>query len=211
MASAERGRLIGRVDEIAILTSLLDGVEGRGSALVIRGEPGVGKSRLLTEAGALARDRGFMVLNAEGVQAEAHLAFAGLHQLLRPVRSVMERLPELQRVPLDAAFGLREGATPEHFRIAMAVLDLLCEAATDAPVLVVADDVQWLDSPSCEALAFTARRVGSDSIVLLAAAREGYPSPLVDVGLPEHRLAGLAPAAAEELLDATAPRLVASV
>src|SRR5216684_3210473 len=97
MGSTDRGRLLGRADEVRLLTLLLEGVEGAGGALVIRGEPGVGKSRLLSEAAALARDRGFMVLSTAGVQSEAHLAFAGLHQLLRPVRSSMDRLPEMQR------------------------------------------------------------------------------------------------------------------
>src|SRR5439155_8736763 len=75
---------------------------------------------------------------------------------------------------------------PERFRIALAVLDLLCDVATDAPLLVVAEDAQWLDRPTAEVLAFIARRVQSDPIVLLAATREGYPSPLVDAGLPEY-------------------------
>ncbi|MDX6544846.1 MAG: hypothetical protein QOG02_620 [Gaiellales bacterium] len=209
--SRDLGRLLGRADEVQLLASLLDGVVNGGAALVLRGEPGIGKSRLLSEGAGLARARGFVVLGATGVQSEAHLAFAGLHQLLRPVRSSMGRLPGMQRAALDAAFGLGEDSAPERFRIAMAALDLLCEVATDAPLLIVADDVQWLDRPSSEALAFIARRVQSDPIVLLAAAREGYPSPLVDVGLPEYRLAGLAPAAAEELLDSSAPGLAASV
>jgi hypothetical protein len=84
----------------------------------------------------------------------------------------------------------------------------LCEVATEAPLLIAADDVHWLDRPSSDALAFIARRVQSDPIVLLAATREGYPSSLVDVGLPEYRLTGLAPAAAEELLDSSARELV---
>jgi DNA-binding CsgD family transcriptional regulator len=211
IGSSNLGRLLGREDEVRLLTSLLDGVEGGGSALVLRGEPGVGKSRLLSETVALARDRGFTVLNTTGVQSEAHLAFAGLHQLLRPVRSSLERLPGMLRAALDTAFGLRDDPAPERFRIAMAALDLLGEVATEAPLLIVADDIQWLDRPSCDAFAFIARRVQSDPIVVLAAAREGYPSPLLDVGLPEYRLGGLTPAAAEELLDSSAPGLVPSV
>ena len=211
IGSSDLGRLLGRADEVELLTSLLDGVESAGGALVIRGEPGVGKSRLLSETAAFARRRGFTVLSTAGVQSEAHLAFAGLHQLLRPVRSSMQRLPGMQRAALDTAFGLGEDPAPERFRIAMAALDLLCEVAAEAPLLIVAEDIQWLDRPSCDALAFIARRVQSDPIVLLAAAREGYPSPLMDVGLPEYRLAGLAPAAGEELLDSSAPGLVPSL
>jgi hypothetical protein len=133
IGSSDLGVLLGRDEEVRLLTSLLDGVEGAGSALVLRGEPGVGKSRLLSETAALARDRSFTVLSTTGVQSEAHLAFAGLHQVLRPVRSSMERLPGIQRAVLDTAFGLCEDPAPERFRIAMAALDLLGEVATEAP------------------------------------------------------------------------------
>jgi DNA-binding CsgD family transcriptional regulator len=147
------------------------------------------------------------VLSAAGVQSEAHLPFAGLHQLVRPLRFRAADLPAAQRAALDAAFGLGPEPAPERFQIAMAVLDLLGEVATDAPLLVLAEDAQWLDRPTTEVLAFVARRLASDPIVLLAAVREGYPSPLVDAGLPQHRLGGLGPAEAMTLLDATAPQL----
>jgi AAA ATPase domain len=175
-------RLLGRGDEVELLTSLLDGVQNAGGALVIRGDPGVGMSRLLCEAAALARERGVTVLTTTGVQSEAQLAFAGLHQLLRPVRTSMARLPDMQLAALETAFGLRDDPAPERFRIAMAALDFLCELAVEAPLLVVAEDVQWLDRPSCDVLAFVARRIQADPIVLLAAARDGYPSALVDAG-----------------------------
>jgi DNA-binding CsgD family transcriptional regulator len=174
---------------------------------VLSGEPGIGKSRLLAAATAAARDRGFTVVSATGVQSEAHLPFAGLHQLLRPLRGRVADLPATQRAALDAAFGLGREPAPERFRIAMAVLDLLCEVAADAPLLVLAEDAQWLDRPTTEVLAFVARRLQSDPVVLLAAEREGYPSPLVDAGLPQHRLGGLAPAEARTLLDASAQPL----
>jgi DNA-binding CsgD family transcriptional regulator len=211
IGSSQPGTLVGREAELGLLTSLLDGVRDGGAALVIRGEPGIGKSRLLSESVALAGDRGSIVLQAEGVQSEAQLAFAGLHQLLRPVRARLEGLPRTQRDALEAAFGLSEAPAPERFRIAMAALDLLSEVAEDAPLLVIAEDAQWLDRPSCEVLAFVARRVQSDPIVLLAAVRDGYESPLVDAGLPEHRLAGLAPAAAAELLGSSPVGLSASM
>jgi DNA-binding CsgD family transcriptional regulator len=206
IAATNPGPLVGRDAEIELLGSLLDGVPG-GGALVLFGEPGIGKSRLLAVAAGFARERGFTVLSATGVQSEAHLAFAGLHQLLRPVRVRAADLPAAQRAALDAAFGLGTEPAPERFRIAMAVLDLLCEVATDTPLLVLAEDAQWLDGPTTELLAFIARRVQSDPIVLLAAVREGYPSLLVDAGLPQHRLGGLAPTEAVALLDASAQPL----
>jgi predicted ATPase len=212
VAASDPGPLVGRDAEIELLTSLLDGIGGTagaaglaacgggaglaacgGGALVLYGEPGIGKSRLLAVAAGLARDRGFTVLSAAGVQSEAHLPFAGLHQLLRPLRFRAADLPAAQRAVLDAAFGLSHEPAPERFQIAMAVLDLLGEVAADAPLLVLAEDAQWLDRPTTEVLAFVARRVQSDPIVLLAAVREGYPSPLLDAGLPEHRLGARRP------------------
>jgi DNA-binding CsgD family transcriptional regulator len=207
VAASNPGPLVGREAEVERLASLLDGIGDGGGALVLYGEPGIGKSRLLAVAAGLARDRGFTVLSAAGVQSEAHLPFAGLHQLVRPLRFRAADLPAAQRAVLDAAFGLGQGPAPERFQIAMAVLDLLGEVATDAPLLVLAEDAQWLDRPTTEVLAFVARRLQSDPIVLLAAVREGYPSPLVDAGLPQHRLDGLAPAEAMTLLDASAQQL----
>jgi DNA-binding CsgD family transcriptional regulator len=199
--------LLGRAAEVELLASLLDGIRDGGGALVLYGEPGIGKSRLLGVAAASARERGFTVLSTAGVQSEAHLPFAGLHQLLRPLRFRAADLPARQRAVLDAAFGRGQEPAPERFQIAMAVLDLLGEVATDAPLLVLAEDAQWLDRPTTEVLAFVARRLQSDPIVLLAAVREGYPSPLVDAGLPQHRLGGLAAAEAMALLEASAQRL----
>jgi DNA-binding CsgD family transcriptional regulator len=199
--------LLGRLEEQSLLTSLLDDVGTRGQALVFQGEPGIGKSRLLSMCERMARERGMAVLSTIGVQSEAHLPFAGLHQLLRPVRDHVSELRDVQRAALDAAFGLTDEAAPEHFRIAMAALDLVSEAACDAPVLLVVDDAQWLDPPTSDVLAFVARRIESDPVVLLAAIRDGYSSALGDAGLPELRLAGLDDAAAGALLDVSAPRL----
>jgi AAA ATPase domain len=136
--------LLGRLEERKLLASLLDGVSTRGQALVLHGEPGIGKSRLLNEATRAARERGMTVLTTAGVQSEAHLPFAGLHQLIRPVRERALDLPGVQRAALDAAFGLTDEAAPEHFRIAMAALDLLAEVANDAPALLAVEDAHWL-------------------------------------------------------------------
>jgi DNA-binding CsgD family transcriptional regulator len=186
---------------------LLDEVAARGQALVLRGEAGIGKSRLLSDIAQAARERGMSVLTTTGVQSEAHLPFAGLHQLLRPVRGRAAELPAVQRAALDAAFGLTDEVAPEHYRIAMAALDLVSEVAADAPLLLVVEDAQWLDRPTLEVLAFVARRIEADPIVLLAATRDGYPLVLDNAGLPELRLGGLDDAAAGALLDASAPQL----
>src|SRR5215831_15493311 len=202
-ARDEAAPLLGRDQEQSFLRSLLDEVAVHGQALVLRGEPGVGKSRLLSDAARTARERGMSVLTATGVQSEASLPFAGLHQLLRPVRGRAAELP----AALDAAFGLTPEVAPEHYRIAMAALDLVSEVASDAPVLLVAEDTQWLDRPTSDVLAFVARRIESDPVILLAATREGYPSVLGDAGVPERRVSGLDDVAAGALLDAVAPQL----
>ena len=199
--------VIGRGQEQRLLTSVLDEVAARGQALVLRGEADIGKSRLISDTARAARERGMATLTTTGVQTEAHLPFAGLHQMLGPVRARAARLPSAQQAALDAAFGLTDEVAPEHYRIAMAALDLVSEVAADAPLLLVAEDAQWLDRPSLEVLAFVARRIESDPIVLLAATRDGYRSLLDDAGLPELRLGGLGGGAAGALLDACAPQL----
>jgi hypothetical protein len=199
--------LLGRVEEQKLLTSLLDGVGTRGDALVLRGDPGIGKSRLLSAAERMARERGMGVLTTAGVHSEAHLPFAGLHQLLRPVRERVSALRAAQRGALDAAFGLTDDPAPGHFRIAMAVLDLLTDVATDAPLLLGVEDAQWLDRPTADVLAFVARRIEADPILLLVAIRDGYSSVLGEAGLPEHTVVGLDDATAAALLDASAPDL----
>src|SRR5882724_13292437 len=131
--------LVGRDPEQSLLRSILDEVAARGQALVLRGEPGIGKSRLVSATARTARERGISVLTTAGVQSEADLPFAGLHQLLRPVRARVAELPAVQRAALDAAFGLTHEVAPERYRIAMAALDLFSDVAADAPLLLVVD------------------------------------------------------------------------
>jgi DNA-binding CsgD family transcriptional regulator len=210
-ARDDAGPLLGRDAETETLRALLDGIDSGGGALVLRGEPGIGKSRLLAEAATLARERNITVLRATGVQCEASVAFSGLHQLLRPVRGHATRLLPAHRAVLDSALGVGDDVAPEHFRIAMAVLDLLSEVAADAPLLVIAEDAHWLDRPSSDALAFVARRLESDPILLLATVRDGSWSSLLDAGLPEHRLSALDPTSAAALLDRSAKPLTPSM
>ena len=197
----ELGNAVGRTAEVRILVELLDGVGRRGGALVLRGDPGIGKSRLLAEAVAYGQAHAMHVLAAIGVQSEANLAFAGLQQLLRPLRTLWSTLPASHREALEAALGVGRDRPPELFRIALAVLDLLAEAAAERPMLVVAEDAQWLDQPSIDVLSFVARRIESDPIILLAAVREGYPAAFRTGELPELTLRPLDPVAASKLLD----------
>ena len=208
---SDRVPLVGRASEMQLVVGLLEGVEEGGAVLVLRGEAGIGKSRLLSEAAREARDRGMTVLTVRGVQSEARLGFAGLHQLLRPVRDLAGELPAVQQRALDAAFGLTHEVAAEPFQIAMAALDLITEVATEAPVLILVEDAHWLDRPTAEVLGFVARRIESDAVVLLAAERDGYPGGLLDSGLPEHRLPALDDVTAAVLLDAASPRLSLAV
>ena len=139
------------------------------------------------------------------MQSEALLAFAGLHQLLQPVLGNIDELAGPQRDALLAAFGMTEVSAPDPFLTALAALDLLSEGAAKTPVLVIAEDAQWLDRSTADVLAFVARRLEYEPIVLLAAIREGFDSPLEQAGLPALNLEPLDPEAASALLDASAP------
>jgi DNA-binding CsgD family transcriptional regulator len=199
--------LYGRDLELGVLVGLVEGVRSGGGVLLVRGEPGIGKSALLAEASAQARADGVQVLSTIGVQSEAHLPFGGLHQLLRPILGLAEGLPARQRDALLAVFGASDEAASELFLIGLATLELISEAAARSPVLVIVEDAQWLDDPSCAVLAFVARRLEVERTVMLVAIRDGHESPFDDAGLPELRLQGLDRTAAEALLDAHAPGL----
>jgi hypothetical protein len=192
--------LIGRDQELGILAGLIDQAADGGAAIVVIGDPGIGKSSLLRAAADHGRAAGYRVLAATGIQAEAHLPFAGLHHLLRPVLGGLDRLPAAQAEALSAAFGLSDGPPPEPFMIALATLNLLAEAAADRPVLAVADDVQWLDPPTQDALTFLARRVGGDPVVLIGTVRRGHDVAFAAAGLPELDLRGLDEGSARDVL-----------
>ena len=165
--------LIGREDEVARIDALLDRVRDRGGALVVRGEPGIGKSALLDRARGRASSLGARALTSVGVESESELAFAGLHQLLEPIGNRIERLPDPQRQALDAAFGVDDLAEPDPFRIALAAYRLVSDAADSSPLLLIADDAQWLDRSSLEVLSFIARRLDNEPVVFIAALRDG--------------------------------------
>jgi DNA-binding CsgD family transcriptional regulator len=189
-----------------LLDQLFDDVRVRGGSLEVTGGPGVGKSALLEEAAARAADRGMLVLRVAGVQSEAQLAFAGLHHLLRPALGHLDQLAPPQRHAIQAAFGLSDGPAPDMFLTALAVLDLLAESAARAPVLAVADDAQWLDRPTRDVLAFVARRLEFEPVLLVTAVTDGYESR-PESGLPAMRLEALPASAATALLETRAPGL----
>jgi DNA-binding CsgD family transcriptional regulator len=170
---ADTTGLIGRTDELARLGALLDAVPAGGSSLLVRGDAGIGKSALVAAAAADAAARGWRVLRVEGAQGEALLPLAALHRLLLPVLGEVGALPAGERDALLGAFGLAEVSVPEIYRLALAVLNLLTEIAVVAPVVVVVEDTHWLDRSTAAVLAFVARRVAADPVLLLASARPG--------------------------------------
>jgi DNA-binding CsgD family transcriptional regulator len=166
--------------------------------VVVRGEPGVGKSALLSDASS--RAAGAQVLWTQGIESESPLAFAALHRLLRPVLLHLDRLPAPQARALRGAFGEQEGSAADRFVVFVATLSLLSEAAEERPVIAVVDDAQWLDAASAEALLFVARRLLADRVALVFGAREGDVRAFHGDGLPELVLGGLDPASAGALL-----------
>ena len=206
-ADARVAELLGREDELARLYGLIDGIDRRGGALVVRGEAGIGKSALLAAARERAQHQGVTVVSTTGALSEAQLAFAGLHQLLAPLLGGLDLLPDPQRRALEAAFGIAEGDAPDLFLIGLATLGLVAERAAESPLLFVVEDAHWLDRPSAEVLQFVARRIESDPAVLLFAVREGVPSCFDDADLSELPLAGLDEDASNALLDLTGARL----
>src|SRR5262245_33416208 len=205
-----RPALVGRAAQQAAIGRLLDGVAGGGAALVIRGTPGVGKSALLEWAAATAADK-FRLLRTVGTVTEFGLPYAALHQVLRPVLSHSNRLTAPHRHALKVAFGGASGAPPDLYAVAMAALELLAEVSGERPVLVLADDAQWMDPASQQALAFVARRVMADQIVLLATHRENEPGFLLDAAVPSLGLAPLDAESAAALLDSVADALDAGI
>jgi DNA-binding CsgD family transcriptional regulator len=196
-----RGRassLRGRRQECEILDGLVRAARsGDSSALVVRGEPGIGKSALLA---SLAGAAGCRVVRAAGVSSQTELAYAGLHQLCLPLRSELDRLPGPQADALGTAFGLRSGGPPDPTRLGLAVLSLLTEGAREQPLICLVDDAQWLDPASVHALSFVARRLAAESVVLVVAVRPG-PADQDWSELAQLTVRDLPDAAAEALLD----------
>lgn len=198
-----RGALVGRRREQEKLSRLIDGVSrGASGVLVIRGDPGIGKTALLTDA--LARTPHLQPIQISGVECESELAYASLQQLCDPFLRHLGKLPAPQRSALQVVFGLSEGAAPDRFRVALAVLTLLGEAARHRPILCVIDDAQWVDQASLQALAFVARRVSADPIAMIFGARPSIEDGVL-AGLPELRLEGLDDGSARELLTRSLP------
>ncbi|GIJ54391.1 helix-turn-helix transcriptional regulator [Virgisporangium aurantiacum] len=188
--------LLGRQRECAALDGLMDTVRGgRGGVLVMHGEAGIGKTALLDHVAGTASD--VRMVRVAGVESEMELAFAALHQLCAPLLDHLPALPGPQHDALATAFGRHAGPTPDHFLVGLAVLSLLSEAAGERPLVCLVDDGQWLDHASGRALAFAARRLLAEPVLLVIATRE----PGADLaGLPDLPVHGVPDAQARDLL-----------
>ncbi len=191
--------MFGRQSELAVLDGLVAGARaGQSQVLVLRGEAGIGKTALLEYLET--RAVGCHIVRLAGVEAEMELAYAGLHQLCAPFLDRLNRLPDPQRSALGTAFGLTGGEAPDRFLVGLAVLDLLADRAEQQPLICLIDDAQWLDRVSAQTVAFVARRLLAERIVLVVAMRE--QGDLIDfAGLPKLMIKGLIEADAGRLLD----------
>jgi DNA-binding CsgD family transcriptional regulator len=201
MASPDAS-LVGRQDELSRLRELVAPPYEQSRSLLILGDPGTGKTVLLAAARRAARSAGMRVLAAEGRESEQHLAFAGLHQLLRPALDRVAGLPARQAGALRGALGMSEDPVPPDAMLTgIAVLTLLSGLSDDGPLLVVADDAQWLDRASLDALAFASRRLDAEQLVLLAGSRETMLPPGFERDFAQLRLGPLSLPDAAWLLD----------
>ncbi|WP_329372897.1 ATP-binding protein [Streptomyces sp. NBC_01483] len=203
--------MIGRDGELRALRGLLaDAAAGHGGALHVHGSAGVGKSALLRAVAAEAAESGFRVLSTSGVETEQWLPFAALQLLVQPAVRGVENLPAPHREALSDAFGATE-SEPGIYRVALAVLELLADSAARQPLLLLVDDLQWIDSSSRDVLRFVARRTRDLSILVIGASRVRSPDSSSPSVHPDLALEPLGWNAAGELLDAGAPGLPAPV
>jgi DNA-binding CsgD family transcriptional regulator len=191
-------KLVGRRAECAMLHRLVESVcAGQSRALVLCGDPGVGKTALLQHL--VNHATGCQVVQIAGVESEMELAFAGLHQLCVPLLAGLEDLPGPQAEALRIVFAMSSGPVPDRFLVGLATLGLLAQTAEQRPLVCVVDDEQWLDRASAQVLGFVARRLVAESVGLVFAARV----PTADVaGLSQLPVEGLGAADARALLDA---------
>jgi DNA-binding CsgD family transcriptional regulator len=205
------GQLIGRESEMERIRAFLAAAKTDGGALLVTGDPGVGKTVLMNAASEAASAAGMRILRAAGVQFEADTTFSGLNQVLLPLLDALPQLEAAHRNALNVALGFGEGAPPGRLVVSNAALMLLRQTATVRPVLVILDDLPWLDRASAGVLSFVARRLGGSQVGLIGASRTGEVHFFERAGLPELEVHRLDDLAAAHLLDSRFPELVSAV
>lgn len=194
--------VVGRETETAEIMRRVASDRSRSEVLILTGDPGAGKSVLLDLAATHARNEGGRVLRAVGSESQAHLGFAGLHQMLRPVLGELDSLPPRQRTALRAVLGLDDCTeAPDGMLVGLAVLTLVSDLAETAPLLMVVDDAQWIDRASLDVLSFLARRMDCEPVTLLVGVRAAAPLPGLDKGYERLEIGPLSGEAAARLLD----------
>jgi DNA-binding CsgD family transcriptional regulator len=204
-------RLTGRDNEIEALAEVVSTTAGSGSATLFVGEPGVGKTALLDVAAQQAADAGRLVVRVTGAEFEADIGYSALMQAVLPLKPFADRLAPFHRTALKIAIGVAEGDPPERLVVSAAVLRLFQLAGEERPVLLMVDDLQWVDRASAEVFFFVARRVHGSGLCFLAAARTGSSILLGHVNLDERELAPLDDKASDDLLRERFPMLSESV
>jgi len=179
--------LVGRQWEMAGADRFLDAVSAGPAALVLEGEPGIGKTTIWRAAVDAARKRSCRVLVCRASESESALSFLGLGDLLDSVSDAMlDALPEPQRRALELALLRSAGeGSPDRVAVARGTLAVLRAAASEMPTVLAIDDVQWLDAPSADVVRFVVHRLTEERLGLLASVREGESSTLeLDRGFP---------------------------
>jgi DNA-binding CsgD family transcriptional regulator len=203
--------LVGREAEMDRVRTFLATARTDGGALLVTGEPGVGKTVLLDAASELASAAGTRILRAAGVEFEAGTSFSGLNQVLLPLLGALPQLSALHRDALNVALGFADGAPPNRLVVSNAALMLLRQAAAARPVLVILDDLPWLDRASAGVLSFVARRLAGSQVGLMGASRTAEVHFFDHAGLPELEVPRLDDAAAGQLLESRFPELASAV
>ena len=203
------GVLLGRDHELARIGAFLDRVARSGDAMLLIGEPGIGKTALLGTAADWALAGGARVLRASGVEFETDIPFACLHQTLVPLAEEFRKLDDHHRRALNAALGFGEGPAPGQLLLCHATLTLVRMVSQEQPLLIVVDDLHWIDQATASVLGFLARRLSGTAAGFLAALRSGPVGFFERAGLTELELPPLDQASASLLMSSRYPLLPA--